>query len=170
MSVTRLENRDRTTLLADAALVSDFQNEPKRLGGLVLARQVGQSIMVGDSILIEVIALKSDMVRLRIAAPRSVAIHRREVYDAIRLNQRVVESSRQPETSHSWADPANEETPAGHLILSRRSGETIMIGDSIALDIVEARPGITRIRIIAPRTVAVHRLEIYDAIHSFDQD
>ena len=48
--------------------------EPKRLGGLVLARQVGESVMIGDHVEVEVVGLKSGSVRLRIAAPRSVGV------------------------------------------------------------------------------------------------
>lgn len=59
-------------------------DEPKTMGSLVLARQLGESIMIGHAVTVEVVGLKSNTVRLRVVAPRSVAVHRREVYDAIR--------------------------------------------------------------------------------------
>ena len=169
MSVNLLEKRNCPTRLTAGSLDRGTQDEPTRLGGLVLARQVGQSIMIGDSILIEVIALRSNMVRLRIAAPRSLGVHRREVYDAIRLGRRVDGCHPLPEPNQLESSKPVARVPEGNLILSRHTGETIMIGDSIAVDVVEARPGTTRLRIIAPRSVSVHRREVYDAIRGFDQ-
>ncbi len=53
-------------------------------GGLVLTRHAEQSLMIGDSIEVTVVAMKGGTVRLRITAPREVPVHRQEVYDAIR--------------------------------------------------------------------------------------
>jgi carbon storage regulator len=50
------------------------------------------------------------------------------------------------------------------LVLSRQRDETIIIGDSIRVTIVEVRGDKVRIGIDAPRDVTVHRQEIYDAI------
>jgi carbon storage regulator len=48
---------------------------------LVLSRQRDESIMVGD-VEIVVVDIRGDKCRLGIRAPRSVPVHRREVYDA----------------------------------------------------------------------------------------
>lgn len=50
------------------------------------------------------------------------------------------------------------------LVLSRQRDETIIIGDSIKITIVEVRGDKVRIGIEAPRDVSVHREEVYDAI------
>lgn len=50
------------------------------------------------------------------------------------------------------------------LILTRKSGEGIRIGDAIALKIIEIRGNQVRIGIEAPRNVSVHREEIYETI------
>lgn len=50
------------------------------------------------------------------------------------------------------------------LVLSRRKDETIMIGDSVEITIVDIRGDTVRLGITAPRSVSVHRKEIYDAI------
>ena len=50
------------------------------------------------------------------------------------------------------------------LILTRRAGESIVIGDDIVVTIVEAGRDHVRIGIDAPRSVAVHRQEVYAAI------
>ena len=51
---------------------------------LVLSRQRDETIMIGDGIEITVVDIKGDKVRIGINAPRSIQVHRKEVYDAIR--------------------------------------------------------------------------------------
>jgi len=51
---------------------------------LVLTRHSNQSIMIGDDVIVTVLEVKGDQVRLGIAAPRSVDVHREEVFVALR--------------------------------------------------------------------------------------
>ncbi|MBX6378324.1 MAG: carbon storage regulator CsrA [Clostridia bacterium] len=65
---------------------------------LVLSRRPGQSIVIGDGIEVTVLSVQGDVVRLGVVAPRSVAVHRREVYDAVQAeNRRAATASRLPE-------------------------------------------------------------------------
>jgi len=50
---------------------------------LVLSRQKDESIMIGDDVEITIVDVRGDKVRLGIAAPKNIPVHRREVYDAI---------------------------------------------------------------------------------------
>ncbi|MFU1923870.1 carbon storage regulator CsrA, partial [Klebsiella pneumoniae] len=50
------------------------------------------------------------------------------------------------------------------LILTRRPGETLHIGDDITVTVVENRGGQIRLGITAPDDVAIHRSEIYQQI------
>ena len=50
---------------------------------LILTRKLNQSIMVGHDIEIIVTEIKGDSVKIGIKAPRSIVVHRREVYDSI---------------------------------------------------------------------------------------
>ena len=50
------------------------------------------------------------------------------------------------------------------LILSRRAGETVMIGDEITFSVLSVKGSQVRVGIDAPRNVAVHREEIYKRI------
>jgi carbon storage regulator len=50
------------------------------------------------------------------------------------------------------------------LILTRRLGETVMIGNDITVTILEIKGNQVRVGFNAPRTVAVHRAEIYERI------
>ncbi len=50
---------------------------------LILTRKVGETIRIGDDIAISVIDIRGNQVRLGIAAPRDVTVHREEVYEQI---------------------------------------------------------------------------------------
>jgi carbon storage regulator len=50
------------------------------------------------------------------------------------------------------------------LILTRKSGEGIRIGDSIVLRIIEIRGNQVRLGVEAPKNISVHREEIYELI------
>lgn len=51
------------------------------------------------------------------------------------------------------------------LILTRRVGETLMIGDTITVTVLGVKGNQIRLGVNAPKDVAVHREEIYDKIH-----
>ncbi|MFC6288156.1 carbon storage regulator CsrA [Nocardioides sp. GCM10027113] len=46
------------------------------------------------------------------------------------------------------------------LVLSRRAGESVVIGDDVTISILEVRGDVVRVGISAPRSVAVHRAEL----------
>ncbi len=56
---------------------------------LVLSRQRDETIMIGDDVEITVVDIRGDKVRLGITAPKSVPVHRKEVYDAIQRENRA---------------------------------------------------------------------------------
>jgi carbon storage regulator len=51
------------------------------------------------------------------------------------------------------------------LVLTRRANESIVIGDEIVVTILEVRGDQVRVGIEAPRSVSVHRQEVFDALH-----
>ena len=50
------------------------------------------------------------------------------------------------------------------LVLSRKLGETILIGDDISFTILDSQNGEVKLGITAPKEVAILRKEIYDEI------
>lgn len=51
---------------------------------LIITRKAGERITIGDDIVVTIIEVKGSLVKLGIDAPRSVSIHRQEIYDKIR--------------------------------------------------------------------------------------
>ncbi len=51
---------------------------------LVLTRKVDESIMIGDSIEVKVLAVDGGSVKLGIQAPREIPVHRKEIFEEIR--------------------------------------------------------------------------------------
>lgn len=62
---------------------------------LVFTRRRNETIMIGDGIEVRVLRIGREGVRLGVTAPPSIPVHRREVYDLIRdENRRAAEASR----------------------------------------------------------------------------
>ena len=56
------------------------------------------------------------------------------------------------------------------LILTRRVGETLMIGDEVTVTVLGVKGNQVRIGVNAPKDVSVHREEIYDRIKKEQSD
>lgn len=51
---------------------------------LVLSRRIGETLVVGDDVKISVLGVKGKQVRLGISAPKTVTVHREEIYKKIK--------------------------------------------------------------------------------------
>lgn len=51
---------------------------------LILTRRVGETIMIGDNVTINVVGMQGNQVRLGITAPKEVSVHREEIYHRIK--------------------------------------------------------------------------------------
>ena len=67
---------------------------------LVLARKVGQSIVIGDCIELMIIEVRGEQVRIGVQAPRSIAVHRKELLEQAKDNntQRAAQGTTADET------------------------------------------------------------------------
>jgi carbon storage regulator len=54
---------------------------------LILTRRVGETVMIGDEVTITVLGVKGNQVRVGINAPKTVAVHREEIYERIKREQ-----------------------------------------------------------------------------------
>lgn len=59
---------------------------------LVLSRRVGESVVIGDDVVVTVLEVRGDIVRVGVEAPRSVAVHRREVLEQVADTNRAAAS------------------------------------------------------------------------------
>jgi len=74
---------------------------------LVLSRQRDESIMIGDDVEITIVDVRGDKVRLGITAPKSIPVHRREIYDAIQREK----AQKAEAEGQAPATPGNGEPP-----------------------------------------------------------
>lgn len=57
------------------------------------------------------------------------------------------------------------------LVLSRRKNESIMVGEDVQIMIVGIRGGRIRLGITAPKSIPVHRMEVYESLqHDKDNE
>ena len=75
---------------------------------LVLSRQKDQTIMIGDDIEVTIVDIRGDKVRLGINAPRTVTVHRKEVYDMLKR-----EGQKPPQQQGGGRAPGEHFGPAG---------------------------------------------------------
>jgi carbon storage regulator len=51
---------------------------------LILTRRIGENLRIGDDVVVTVLAVKGAQVRLGVEAPKSVPVHREEIFERIR--------------------------------------------------------------------------------------
>lgn len=67
---------------------------------LILSRKKNEKIMIGDDVSIMIVDIRGDQVQIGIQAPRSIPVHRHEIYEEIKnVNVEAAESSIKDEES-----------------------------------------------------------------------
>ena len=56
------------------------------------------------------------------------------------------------------------------LVLSRRIGESVVVGDDVTITVLEVRGDVVRVGIDAPRSVAVHRAELLEQLETVNRE
>jgi carbon storage regulator len=51
---------------------------------LIVTRRVSESVMIGADVTVTVLSIKGNQVRIGIAAPKSVSVHREEIYERLK--------------------------------------------------------------------------------------
>ena len=54
---------------------------------LILTRNIGTSIVIGDDVVVSVLGIKGNQVRLGVDAPKNVSVHREEIYERIQAEK-----------------------------------------------------------------------------------
>jgi carbon storage regulator len=54
---------------------------------LILTRRTGETVMIGNDVTLTVLGVKGNQVRIGINAPKSVPVHREEIYERIKREQ-----------------------------------------------------------------------------------
>ena len=67
---------------------------------LILTRRIGESIIIGDDVHVTVLGVKGNQVRVGVDAPKTVSVHREEIYQRI-----------QGEKSANAPDISSDEAP-----------------------------------------------------------
>ena len=56
---------------------------------LILTRRVGEALMIGDDVVINVLGVKGGQIRLGVDAPKEIPVHREEIFDRIQAEKKL---------------------------------------------------------------------------------
>lgn len=71
---------------------------------LILTRRVGETVMIGDEVDFTILGVKGNQVRVGINAPKSIAVHREEIYERIKREKRTEADSERPRDPNGDVD------------------------------------------------------------------
>tara|TARA_B110000977_G_scaffold182328_1_gene243876 strand:- start:805 stop:993 length:189 start_codon:yes stop_codon:yes gene_type:complete len=54
---------------------------------LILTRRVGESLIIGDDVVINILGVKGNQIRIGVNAPKEISVHREEIYNRIQAEK-----------------------------------------------------------------------------------
>ncbi len=64
---------------------------------LILTRRVGEAVIIGDEVTVTVLGVKGNQVRVGVNAPKTVSVHREEIYERIQREEKGDSAGNDPE-------------------------------------------------------------------------
>ena len=79
--------------MENGCLSTDDRSRTRTDHVLILTRRLGQTLVFGPSIRVTVVGIRGNQVRIGIDAPKSVRVHREELYERLQRDERTVSGS-----------------------------------------------------------------------------
>ncbi|MFL0805504.1 MAG: carbon storage regulator CsrA [Agarilytica sp.] len=83
---------------------------------LILTRQIGETLRIGDDVSMTVLGIRGNQIRIGVDAPNDIAIHREEIFQRIQQEKRTKSQPSAPKPALKTTEIGQETSKAGQVI------------------------------------------------------